>query len=99
MSIYLMVGMNVKDREVFAEYVRKAMVSLQKYDVEALVGSDSPVAPEGKSPFGRYVVLKFRDQAAFDAWYQSPEYQEAIPLRRAAAETGFFVTVEGFAGS
>ncbi len=98
MSVYLMVGINVKDKEVFAEYVRKAIVSLQKYGVEPLVGSDSPVAREGKSPFARYVVLKFRDQAAFDEWYSSPEYQEAIPLRQAAAETGFFVTVEGFTG-
>ena len=31
---------------------------------------------------------------AFDAWYRSPEYQAAIPIRHASAETGFFVTVK-----
>jgi len=95
MSIYLMVGINIQNPGLYEEYVRQAMVSLEKYKVELLAVCDTPVAQEGTSPFGRYVLAKFADQAAFDAWYHSPEYQTAIPLRHAAAETGFFVTVEG----
>ena len=71
------------------------MVSLEKYKVELPAVCDTPVAQEGANPFGRYVLAKFADYAVFDAWYRSPEYQGATPLRRASAETGFFVTVDG----
>jgi uncharacterized protein (DUF1330 family) len=95
MSVYLMVGINIHNSGPYEEYVRQAMVSLEKYKVEVLAVCDTPVAQEGTNPFGRYVLLKFADQAAFNAWYRSPEYQAAIPIRHAAAETGFFVTVDG----
>ena len=95
MSVYLMAGINIRDAAAYEAYEREAMDSLKKYDSEVLVVSDKPVAREVTNPFRRYVVLRFADQAAFDAWYGSPEYQKAIPLRHASAETGFFVTVEG----
>jgi len=32
----------------------------------------------------RAVIIEFADMAALDAWYQSPEYQPLIELRRGA---------------
>lgn len=95
MSVYLMVGLNITDPETYAQYVEHALPTLEQHGAEALVVSDSPVSHEGDSPFGRYVVLRFEDQQAFEAWYRSPEYQAAIPLRHKASEAGFFVTVDG----
>lgn len=94
MSVYVMVGLTIQNKSAYENYVGQAMASLEKYKVEALVVCDTSVVKEGTNPYGRYVLLKFPDQAACDAWYHSPEYQAAIPLRQAAAETGFFVAVQ-----
>ena len=96
MSVYLIAGINIRDKERYGEYVRRALATLDKHEVEVLAVSDEPVSHEGTNPFRRYVLLKFADQAAFDAWYRSPEYQAAAPIRHSTAETGFFVTVESF---
>lgn len=95
MSLYLIAGVNKHDPKTYDEYVRRAMPSLEEHHVEALAISDAPQPVEGSSPYGRYVLLKFRDRAHFETWYHSPAYQAALPLRLAAAETPFIVTVEG----
>jgi uncharacterized protein (DUF1330 family) len=33
------------------------------------------------------VILEFEDEAAFRAWYDSPEYQEAVKIRLAATDS------------
>ncbi len=95
MSIYVMVGLNIRDADRYAEYAAPALASLQKYNVEILAVSDTAVTIEGVNPYGRFVLLRFPDAASFDAWYQSPEYSAARPIRYESSDTGFFVTVEG----
>ncbi len=95
MSVYVMAGLNIRDEVKYADYANAARASLAAHQVEVLAVSDAPVNLEGKNPFSRYVLLKFTDQAAADAWYKSPAYQAAIPLRQATAETGFLVAIAG----
>jgi uncharacterized protein (DUF1330 family) len=52
-----------------------------------------PEVLEGEPPRGRAVLLEFESPEAASAWYTSPEYQAAIPLRQAAADsTGVLIT-------
>jgi uncharacterized protein (DUF1330 family) len=97
MTIYAIVAINVTDVDGYQEYVGGAIGSLQAAGVKVLVASDAPVAIEGQTPFGRFVVLEFEDRAAFDAWYESPAYQKARPIRHRTADTGYFLLVEGLA--
>lgn len=46
-----------------------------------------PRVLEGEWHGSRTVVLEFESVAAARAWYESEEYQKAIPLCRAAAKT------------
>jgi uncharacterized protein (DUF1330 family) len=96
MSVYLMAGVNKHDAALYDQYVEKAMPSIADHDVEVLVISDAPRSVEGENPYGRYVLLKFRDQSHFDKWYNSPAYQQALSIRHSASETPFIVTVDGF---
>jgi uncharacterized protein (DUF1330 family) len=50
-------------------------------------------ALEGPAP-DRVIVMEFPDAAAARAWYDDPEYQAIIALRRSAAETDILL-VEG----
>lgn len=95
MSAYLMVGLNIRDADGYQAYVQKALPTLSAPGVEVLAISDDPVAIEGTSPYRRYVLLKFPDHASLEAWYRSPEYQAAVPIRHATSETGFMVSVPG----
>ena len=95
MSVYVMAGLNVRDEVKYADYATAAVTSLVAHQAEVLAVTDAPLSLEGKSPFSRYVLLKFADQAAAEAWYKSAEYQAAVPLRQANAETGFLVAVPG----
>jgi uncharacterized protein (DUF1330 family) len=42
---------------------------------------------EGSSDHPMTVVLKFPDRASALEWYNSPDYQEAVALRQAAADS------------
>ena len=95
MSVYVMAGLDINDEVKYGDYASAALTSLVEHKVEVLAVSDAPVSLEGKSPYSRYVLLKFADQAAAQAWYDSAEYQAAIPLRLAHADTGFLVAVPG----
>jgi uncharacterized protein (DUF1330 family) len=94
MTTYAIVGINVKDPTAYREYLRRAGRSFAGSGITVLAASDAPFAVEGVSPFSRYVLLQFPDRAAFDAWYTSPAYQDAIPFRHANAETGLFVLLD-----
>jgi len=95
MSVYVMAGLNITNEAKYADYATAARESLVAHQVEVLAVSNAPVSLEGSNPFSRYVLLKFADQAAAEAWYRSPAYQAAVPLRIANADTGFLVAVPG----
>lgn len=97
MSVYMLAAINVRDEAGYQPYVQQAIGSLQAHGVEVLAVTNEPRTHEGNNPWSRYVLLKFADQAAFDAWYTSPEYKAAKPIRQATAETGFIITLDGVA--
>jgi uncharacterized protein (DUF1330 family) len=71
MSYYLLVGIDVHDLDTYNQYFERAMPSLDKYGVEFIAYSDTPVALEEANPFERYAVVKFKDRATFEQWYRS----------------------------
>jgi uncharacterized protein (DUF1330 family) len=42
---------------------------------------DEPEMIEGKIEYPRTVIVEFPSMTAFRAWYDSPEYQEILPLQ------------------
>lgn len=88
----------VRDQESMNEYSRrnreKAGDSRSTYQLEPLVVYGALHALEGPAPDG-VIVLKFPDADTARAWYQSPDYQAALPFRQRAADYSVFI-VEGF---
>ena len=95
MSIYLLAAIDRKDLETYGLYEKAGFESVAKYNVEALAVCDTPELIEGKMPAGRFVLLKFKDKAALEKWYKSPEYQKAIPFRQKGGDTKFIVSFNG----
>ena len=86
MSVYFVVQEEVKDQEGLEEYMKAAKSSTLGRG-RALAVDNDVVAIEGEWHGSRLVILEFEDEEAFREWYESPEYQNALPLRLAATDS------------
>lgn len=74
-----------------AEYVRSVDESLDKYGAEILV-QDLPARVLEGAWSGFVTLLRFRDRAAAERWYDSPEYRAVRHLRQeSSAPTAILV--------
>lgn len=90
---YWMVMIDVRDPEVYKQYIEANAEAFVKYGAKFPVRAGRYVSPEG--PTGnRHVLVEFESYETAIACYESPEYKEASKYRLAAS-TGHFVIVEG----
>lgn len=94
MSYYLIGAITVHDLAKYMPYIEGTGVTQEKFGFEGLAFG-SPELIEGTSPAPRMVLLKFKDKDAFDAWYNSADYQSLIPIRWANADTAFLIGMPG----
>jgi len=94
MAVYAIVETDIHNPEAYEEYKAKAGPLVKAAGGNYLVRGGPHKVVEGDWDPVRLVVLEFADQAAFDKWYYSPEYQEALKIRQANA-TSKMVVVQG----
>ncbi len=94
MAAYLVALIDVTDPEAYREYAKRAGAAAQKRGIKFLARGGRTISLEGAEPPGRVVILPFENMAAAQAYYDSPDYQEAKSFREGAAEAQFFL-VEG----
>jgi uncharacterized protein (DUF1330 family) len=85
MPVLFIVQEQINDPEALAPYVEKARQAPNPGKLVAV--DENPIAIEGAWHGSRCVILEFEDEAAFRAWYDSPEYQEAAAIRLAATDS------------
>ena len=93
MSAYFIMHNRICDEDKLQEYRSKAFDTMDGYNCEMLIFDESSHVIEGKTDFIRTIVFKFDTKDNLMTWYNSPEYQQALPLRLEATE-GFSVIVE-----
>ena len=86
MSAYIILNNRITDPDGMADYIPKAMETLAPFDPEILVLDEQAQVLEGTPEFPRVVIIKFKSRDDAEAWYNSPEYGEVLPLRLAATE-------------
>jgi uncharacterized protein (DUF1330 family) len=94
MSYYLIGAITVHDQAKYAPYLEGTGVTQEAFGFEGLAFGP-PELIEGTSPAQRMVLLKFKDRDAFDAWYNSTDYQSLIPIRQNNADTHFLIGMPG----
>ena len=82
---YVIVTENIKDPAGMAEY-GKAAAKAMANGVRVLAIDTKFEVLEGQWPATQTVLLEFESPEAARAWYESEEYQAAVPLRQAAAD-------------
>jgi len=94
MSAYLIVEVDVKDPERYADYRTMVPPTLEPYGGKFLVRGGAVETLEGNWEPSRVVVIEFDSVEMAKRWWDSDEYREARNLRQATAETKMIV-VEG----
>ena len=91
---YVIAQISVTDPEIYADYVKLVLPTIEHYGGEFLVRGGQAVSYEGKPPGDRNVVIRFPSYQAAHDWYQSKEYATAKALR-ISASTSVQTIVEG----
>jgi uncharacterized protein (DUF1330 family) len=90
---YWIAMVDITDPENYPRYIAANAAAFEKYGARFLVRGGRHADPEGPSG-DRHVVIEFDSFEKALACYNSPEYQEALKLRRAFANARFAI-VEG----
>lgn len=94
MPAYIVVEVDVHDRDRYAHYKELAPPSIAQYGGRYIARGGACEALEGDWNPPRFVILEFENAERARAWWSSPEYAEAKALRRATA-TSRMLLVEG----
>ena len=92
---YWIVHITITDPENYPRYLAVAKVAFDKYGARFPVRGGRYFAPEGPAR-QRHVVVEFDSYEVALACFDSPEYREAVKLRRAYTDSDI-VIVEGSA--
>lgn len=95
MSAYVIARYRITDPEGYAGYGPLAGPSVAKHGGEVVVADQSALAMEGEQP-DNVVVLRFPSVDAARTWYESEDYQAAVPHRTKHTEGGSLVIAHGF---
>ena len=96
MKAYVVVQETVTDEPGFAEYRAGVVATLAAHGGRFLVRGGALTVQEGEWPHPRLVVIEFPSREAAEGWYQSPAYQQLMPLRLRSS-VGNLVIVDGAA--
>ena len=96
MPAYVISEVKVLDRALIDQYRSLAAASIERYGGRYVVRGGPVDCVEGaRDPERSFVVVEFPDMARAKEWYASPEYAEALKVRRAGALERTLVFVEG----
>jgi uncharacterized protein (DUF1330 family) len=98
MSVYVIAQGKIEDRGLLDQYETKVGSTIKSHQGRVVVFDEEPEVIEGPIEHRRTVILEFPSMTAFHAWYDSPEYQEILPLRLKSTRGTLFVA-KGFTPS
>ena len=92
---YWIAHVAITDPERYKDYMAANAEPLKKYGARFLVRNGESEVTRGQLAGRRHVVIEFDSYATAKACHDSPEYQAAIEIRKAAS-TGDMVIIEGY---
>jgi uncharacterized protein (DUF1330 family) len=91
MPAFLVVNIEVVDREKYEEYKKLVSPTLDLYDGRYLARGGAVEVLEGKWSPHRFVIIEFPSVERAKAWWNSPEYEGAKRIRQASARSELIV--------
>jgi uncharacterized protein (DUF1330 family) len=97
-SVYVIAQGKIEDRGMLDQYGEQVVLTIKSHQGRIVAFDEEPEVVEGSIEHRRTVILEFPSMTAFHAWYDSPEYQEILPLRLKSTP-GTLIVVKGFTHS
>jgi uncharacterized protein (DUF1330 family) len=94
MPAYFVAEVEVTNPDRYEPYRALAGASIAQYGGRFLARGGATELIEGGPEPKRVVVIEFADAVSAKRWYNSPEYQKALPIRLANSKGRAFI-VEG----
>lgn len=91
MPAFILVELDIYDKDVYEEYKKLTPESLLPYGGEFVIRGLPVEALEGEWKHDRLVLLKFSDKEKALEWYNSEKYQLAKKIRQKASTANFFI--------
>jgi len=86
MSVYFVAQIKIHDEAEYTKYLSEVDEVFDRFQGKYLAADTNPTVLEGKWNHERMVLIEFPDQAAFEEWYTSPEYQRILKHRLSGAK-------------
>ena len=94
MAAYLIVDIQVTDPAVFDEYKRRVPATIIAHGGRYLTRGGVTQVLEGSWRPRRTIILEFPSMTTLKTWWDSPEYQELVDIRKRSADSNI-VFVDG----
>jgi uncharacterized protein (DUF1330 family) len=98
MPVYVIAQGKIENRGLLDQYMAKVIPTIDSHQGRVVAYDEEPEVVEGTIERPRTVILEFPSMTAFRAWYDSPEYQEILPLRLKSTP-GTLIVAKGFTPS
>lgn len=95
MPAYVLSMMSIHDAETYRKYTDRTPPTVKKHGGRFLTRGEPVTCLENTSYDGRLVILEFPSKAHAEAWYNDPDYQEAVAFRQAASTMHMLLVQEG----
>lgn len=95
MPAYVVSMMSIHDPETYRQYTDRTPTTVKKYGGRFLTRGEPITCVEGQDYDGRLVILEFPSKADVEAWFNDPDYQEAMAFRHAASTMNYLLLQEG----
>lgn len=94
MTAYLVGELEVHDPDGYQRYASRSKAVVEKFGGRFIARGGATTPLEGNRPERRVVLVEFPNADDARRFYDSPDYQELVPIRQAASYGRLFV-VEG----
>jgi uncharacterized protein (DUF1330 family) len=91
---YVIAQIDVSNPQAYGEYAKRSPDIIAKYGGRFIARAGRTVTLEGPAARSRVVIIEYPSFERAQAWFTSPEYQQAKKLRDGAANAQFII-VEG----
>ena len=81
----------IKDPEAFRDYAVRVAPIIERHGGKYVAVDKAPEVRQGEWPFVRTVIVAYPNLVAAQGWYNSPEYNEIIPIRMRAIDANIVI--------
>ncbi len=94
MPAYVVAMMTVDNPETYRKYTDRTPEIIRRHGGSFVTRGEAIRCLEGEAYEGRMVILKFPSKSHVDAWFNDPDYKEAVSFRHAASTMHYLMVQE-----